>query len=278
MLQRLLTLARIFSLDVVLGACVGNLFMAYYLRVEVPLSHLLALALTVWLIYTADHLADAYQIKHPAHSLRHLYHQHHFRTVGMVFLVVMLIGCAVVFNLSQRVMVWGLLLLGLVGCYFLLIKLIPENNYYYKEFMIAFLYSTGIFLSPLSLYQDAFSGEILFVFGQYTLIALTNLLIFALYEVDLDKKDGHQSFVKLAGQAQTRRLIYACSWLTGLPALAGLVLLPVTQRLFTVQLLFLIMTVTLVIIMLFPAFFQPKERYRIVGDGVFLLPLFVLLS
>lgn len=277
MLQRFFAIIRILSLDVVLGACVGNLFIAQYLQVKVPFIHLAALALCVWLIYTADHLADAYQVKHPAHSPRHLYHQQHFRTITTVFIIILLMDLVVIFNLSHKLIVWGLILSALVGFYFLLISMISGVKSNYKEFMIALLYAAGVFLSPVSLYHHPLSFDVFFVFTQFTTIALANLLIFALYEADLDEKDGHHSFVKSVGPGKATVFIYLCLIFVLVSALLCLFLYSDLKRLLAVELLFLIMTATLLLIMVIPSFFRHKERYRILGDAVFLFPVFILI-
>lgn len=277
-LERLFAIFRILSLDVVLGACINTLIIAQYLQVRVPFIHLVALTLSVWLIYTADHLADAYQVKHPAHSHRHLYHQQHFRTIGIAFIIILLIGLIVIFSLSKKIIVWGLILSGLVGFYFLLIKIVSNAKYYYKEFMIALLYATGVFLSPVSLYRHPLSSDIFFVFIQFTLIALANLLIFALYEADIDEKDGHHSFVELAGNSKAKIFIYIFLFFVLISSLLCLFLYPDFKRLFILETLFLIMTTTLILIMAVPSFFRHKERYRILGDAIFLFPVFVLIN
>lgn len=277
MLNKLLTLARIFSLDVVLGACVGNLFIARYLQVSVPVLHLLALALSVWLIYTADHLADAYQVKHPAHSPRHFYHQQHFRAISIVFIMLLLLGLVLVFNLPHKTIIWGMALSGLVLVYFILIKVIPSVRYFYKEFLIAFLYTSGIFLSPVSFYSHPISFEILFVFVQYAVIALANLLIFALYEAEMDEKDGHRSFIKSVGKKKAKAFVYTCLLIVFFSALISVITTHTADRLFKIELFFLLMNSTLICIMALPAFFQKKERYRMLGDAIFLFPIFTLI-
>lgn len=277
MLKKLLTLARIFSIDVVLGACVGNLFIARYLQVSIPILHLLVLALSVWLIYTADHLADAYQVKHPAHSPRHLYHQQHFRAISIAFFILLLLGLVLAFNLPYKTFILGLALSGLVLVYFMLIKAIPSFRYFYKEFLIAFLYTSGIFLSPVSLYDNPISFEILFVFVQYAVIALVNLLIFALYEAEMDEKDGHYSFIKSVGKKKAKNFVYTCLLIVFFSALVPVISIHTDDRLFKIEVLFLLMDSTLICIMALPVFFQKKERYRILGDAVFLFPTFTLI-
>lgn len=277
MLKRFFAIIRILSLDVVLGACAGSMFIARYLQVKLPWLHLIALALSVWLIYTADHLADAYQVKHAAHSSRHLYHQQHFHKLSIIFLGVLTGGLVLLFYLPVKLISWGLVLVAFVGVYFLIIKLLPYPRNYYKEFMTALLYAAGIFLSPVSLYPHTLSVDIILAFFQFVLIALANLIIFALYEADLDEKDGHLSFVLLIGTKKAKWVVYACLIVVLCIGMLSITIWPTHQKLLLMQGLFSLMTLTLLLIIALPAFFQQEERYRIVGDAVFLFPMLTLL-
>ncbi|MEO0330420.1 MAG: hypothetical protein AAF223_01865, partial [Bacteroidota bacterium] len=62
----MLRIAQVLSLDVVLGACISAWFVASLCRVTVQPITILALGICVWLIYTADHLWDAYRLNQPA--------------------------------------------------------------------------------------------------------------------------------------------------------------------------------------------------------------------
>jgi hypothetical protein len=70
---------NILSLDVVAGAVAGALFFGEILQVQLSFSVLTALGLTVWIIYTLDHLRDAKQILNVASTDRHRFHQEHFK-------------------------------------------------------------------------------------------------------------------------------------------------------------------------------------------------------
>lgn len=58
------------SLDVVLGGVISGLFFAKLLEVTLPSQVLVELALAVWVIYTLDHLWDAYRSQRPVKTFR----------------------------------------------------------------------------------------------------------------------------------------------------------------------------------------------------------------
>ncbi|MEM8892840.1 MAG: hypothetical protein AAGD28_32975, partial [Bacteroidota bacterium] len=77
---------RLLSLDVVMGSLCSAYMVVLLLEVEVPLIFWVALPISVWVIYTADHLLDAYRLKDQAHTPRHLFHNTYFRPITAVFL------------------------------------------------------------------------------------------------------------------------------------------------------------------------------------------------
>ncbi len=278
MSKNIIRYIQILSIDVVVGACVGSLLAAYYLQVQVGWLPLLALMLSVWLIYTADHLADAYQVKHTAHSARHRYHQQHFRTISFAFGVVLLFNAGIVFYLSPKTALWGCVLSLLVGLYFLMNQYVPFFQYFYKEFLVAGLYTLGVFLPPVSIYEGFLPLAFWLVFIQYGLVALSNLLLFAWYEAEADKKDGYPSFVRRVGKRRAKNWIRLILGLLLVSVPGSLLTMTVHTRLREVELVFLLMAATLWGIAAFPSFFRQKERYRTVGDAVFLFPLFILIG
>ena len=90
MIEKLYKYLQILSIDVCLGACISCWMIAHYLEVSLSFWTYAVLACTVWLIYTADHLLDAYkiskQLKEKATTDRHIFHQHYFKPiVGVAF-------------------------------------------------------------------------------------------------------------------------------------------------------------------------------------------------
>lgn len=278
MIKNKIRVIQILSLDIAVGACAGSLLVAHYLRVTLPGSYLLALGLSVWLIYTADHLSDAYRVKHTAHSARHRYHQQHFHTLSFAFALGLLLNIALVFRLSPKTALWGWALSLLVVLYFLMNQYLPFSKYFYKEFLVAGLYTLGVFLPPVSLYHQSLPSGFWLVFIQFGLIALSNLLLFALYEADVDQKDGHPSFVRRVGMPRAKNCIMVILGGLLVSVLGGLLAAPAHARLREVELIFLLMGVTLCWVAAFPSFFRQQERYRTVGDAVFLFPLFIFIG
>src|SRR5690606_1037114 len=69
------------SIDVAAGAVICALFLAEILRSRPGTPALIMLGLTVWIIYSADHLLDARRIEREAVTHRHSFYQRHFQVM-----------------------------------------------------------------------------------------------------------------------------------------------------------------------------------------------------
>nr|WKN37532.1 hypothetical protein K4G66_02260 [Tunicatimonas sp. TK19036] len=264
-------MARILSLDVVLGACISSWFVATIAQTPVDIVAIVALALCVWLIYTADHLRDAYQLDHEAHTPRHRFHQQYFRIVLFAFIFISLVGVLLLFYLPPLVVQWGVELMGFVVVYFFVSQIAPIQKIIPKEVMIAFLYASGIFL-PIAVQFPAIPAKLYILFGQYVILALINLIIFSWYEYDSDQLDFAHSLATQHGKLKAKRLIILCTALVLVSVFVSGVLFSTKLFLYAQCIIFL-MTMLLIIIATYPKFFRSYERYRWFGDSVFILPI-----
>ncbi len=274
----LVGLIQILSLDVVLGAGVSTVFVAKFLVAPIPYSSLLALCVCVWLIYTADHLFDAYNLGlNVAHTARHRYHQTRFKTIALAWGLVALLGIGILFYLPSRLFLYGSLLAVLVLLYALLLKYTSLRTWLPKEFATAMFYTTGVFLPALATYGAPLPWSASVLFFQYFFLALANLLLFSWFEVDTDQQDGYPSFALSVGRPLVCLFIYGCLAVVGISSLAFLGLVAASGVTVAAQGTMLVMTLILLVLTLWPAYFQKHERYRLLGDGIFALPIIPLL-
>ncbi|MTI31930.1 hypothetical protein [Xanthovirga aplysinae] len=273
MLNQVLKLARILSIDVVLGACLCSLFVGRYFHTQIPSVSVICLGISVWVIYTVDHLLDASKISHKAHSPRHYFHQKYFFPLLVAVVLVGLVNFRLIFFLPTPTLHWGIILTALVVLYFLMLKIFRKDFYVQKEFIISLIYTAGIFTPQLSVDHHDMRLEEIFLIIQFFFIALANLLEFSSFERFIDKMDGHKSFVQFAGSRVTNLLIkmfVSVSFFLNV----GLILYG-THR--YEQLVITAMLSTLGLLIAFPHFFERSERYRIWGDAIFLYPSIIFL-
>ncbi len=274
----LVGLIQILSLDVVLGAGVSTVFVAKFLVAPIPYVSLLALCACVWLIYTADHLMDAYQLgRSVAHTVRHRYHQTRFKTIALAWGLVALLGVGILFYLPSKLILYGSLLAALVLLYALLLKYTALRTWFPKEIATALFYTTGVFLPAMASYGAPLPWSASVLFFQYSFLALANLLLFSWFEADTDRQDGHPSFALSAGRPLVRSLIYVCLIAVGISSLAFLGVVATSELTVAVQGTVLVMALVLLTLTLWPSYFRAQERYRLLGDGIFVLPIIPLL-
>ncbi|MEM8966667.1 MAG: hypothetical protein AAGE93_09640 [Bacteroidota bacterium] len=259
-----------------LGGCVSAWFVASLCRVTVEPTTIVALGACIWLIYTADHLWDAYRLNQPAHTVRHRFHQNHFRSMLVIFCLIALLGLAILFYLPWSVIRSGLFLSGGVALYFLVFQLAQLHQFIPKELSAALLYSLGIFL-PVFAQVEYWQLHHTLFFGQYFFLALANLTIFSYYEYDSDRLDKTSSLA-------TQYSVSVAQRVAKLSLLSAMILLGVVLLFFSpqssdyfAQLIFMLMIGVLAMVLFFSDLSRHKESYRWIADGVFLLPIIYLL-
>jgi 4-hydroxybenzoate polyprenyltransferase len=262
---------RILSLDVVAGACISTLFIAKSLGVLIPPIIVISLGLTVWIIYTLDHLLDARYIPHTASTARHRFHQKYFSWIATVLIVTLLCAGICLYYLPEVTLRFGVLLTIAVMIYFVLLQVFRKHNTYLKEISIGLIYTLGLFLGPVSImdHWELVGMGILFV--QFFARSTANLMIFAYFEYEIDQKDGHGSLVRSLGAKRVKRF---CLFLTLLVIFMSLI--PASATFGYSRWILLFMGLILAMLVMKPSFFRKNETYRVLGDGIFLLPMAIL--
>lgn len=262
-------LLNILSIDVALGSVCCAAWFAEMFNVTLKPYALISLGLSVWIIYTADHLLDARKIHAPASTERHRYHQKNFSTLLYILLFALLVDLIFVFLLRRVVFQWGLILSGFVVVYFLMQKYLK----YLKEIIVALVFSLGVLLPALSLtHEQPVTSDFLFI-TQFVLTALLNLLLFSWYDRDNDRQDKRESVVTLLGDKKTTIVISATFILNGLLMAGSILFFP-----YFVSRVLIIFFMNAILLWIFiqPQHFKVEDRFRLIGDGIFLLPLFYL--
>ncbi len=258
------------SIDIAIGAVILSTAMAKYFGVSLTWPVQLCLFIAVWLIYTFDHLMDGERALQDQLSHRHLIHRRYRKQIVYSSIVSILIGIGSIFLLPAQVILWGVTAAANIVIYFMLVRF---TTFWAKEVFVALGYTAGVFLAPMSLLpQLPGAGEWRLVVGVF-LVALTNLLLFSLYDYQLDKQNGFQSISIRFGTKTTKAVIDVL--LTVTVTLVAWVLFGNPSNL--MFWILLLMTGTLAALHLRPAVFERSENYRILGDGIFFLPLLYLI-
>jgi uncharacterized membrane protein len=269
-MNKVISLFRLFnmlSLDVAAGAVVSSLFFAHIVQASVTVYVTSELFLVVWIIYTADHLLDVINLKHTASTARHRFHQRNRKELQIALLLAISVGILLVFFLPLSIIKSGLVLFAFVLVYVILMKRLHA----YKELIVAIVYVAGVALPALSVANANLDMHLSMVI--YFLLAWINLIVFSWYDKDTDKKDGHVSIATLLDDAKLRNLLLIL--FAGVLSISSIPIFYGSD--FRIAILFVTMALPLFVLFLFKKFFSVNENFRLIGDTVFLFPLFYLL-
>lgn len=220
-----------------------------------------ALGIAVWLIYMLDHLKDANKLITPL-AERRKFHARHFRSLRAITLLVALFGLVVCWFLDEEILVVGSLVAAISAFYLFVSKRID----WFKEFWIAISYALGVLLVPTI--RTGLSTEILIALIALTILALVNLMIFSWFEREIDEKEGFRSFANVFSEQMVKVTIWLSFAVLAIVIAFGWYF----EISLYVNLYFTFLGLVFLIIWRTP-WFQEEERYRWVGDAVFMLPI-----
>jgi hypothetical protein len=260
--------ANLTSIDVSAGAAVCAAFFGNVTGAKINASALLALSLTVWIIYTTDHLLDSKKIKANASTFRHRFFQSHQPTFIVLLLVVVMIDFIIVINFPESLLIAGLGLILPIIFYLLLQRYLSP----FKELCGALLYTCGVVLPAFVLKTIVTNSFFIVPALQFLLVAWMNLLLFSLFDKESDEFDNHISFSTKFGKDTTRLLI-----LVIFVAIVVLTIYQIFWQNWLAGLIMFVMSFVLLIILIKRKRFVVNERFRLTGDAVFFLPLLYFL-
>lgn len=270
-MRKIASIYRVFnilSVDVAGGAVICALFFSRLFAVTILPYGLCALGLTVWIIYTADHLNDAKSIRGVASSERHQFHQRNFKFIFICMVLAIVADAVLIFFVRRAVLSWGVVLALVVFIY--LIK--QHQLKAFKELFVAFLYTCGILVPSLSLTTLPLDKYHLILISQFFIIALINLLVFSSFDKETDKADRQHSFVTVFGEGLTSVCIYGLSLINFLLA----IFLCLAGFDYKAIAILSLMTLLQAAIFSFHKLFRHNNIYRLLGDAMFLIPIFYI--
>lgn len=265
-LNKIYQYVNILSLDVVAGSVICSLFFARLFSAAVSFYTLSALGLTVWIVYTLDHLRDALII--PVTSTdRHRFHEKYFKWIFITALVMIVLDFVVIWFVPLKVLMYGSVLWMIVLLYLILQRYLK----FLKELFVACLYTAGVLLPSMASMNATLVPLDFLLIGKFFLTALMNLLLFSLFDYSQDRKQQQHSFVTWFGPSSTRRSILVFGLFN---ILSGIRLWSFDRN---VALIFIAMNATLLTILFMRKRLVSNNLYRILGDSVFFIPLLYLI-
>ncbi len=252
---------RWLSLDVSAGAISILLLLGRSLEVTISNATYMALFSAIWFVYLFDHWHDSRLYE--AHAERRKFYAKRRGILVTLMIVAVILGVGSLFLVPVRLLTGGIFLAAICGVYLLFSRYLAQLRL--KELVVACCFACGCTL-PLVVYVGG-RHDIVIMTAELALLALSNLLLFALLEAEEDRLEGLES---IGTRVTSTYLQKAIAVLLVINTVLGFSMQHLPWR---YQAFILIGSFLLGIILLFPGFFIQKDRYRILGDGIFLLAM-----
>ena len=267
------------GLDIVLGALASSCFAARLFGTHPGFIWWITLALTVWLLYTGDHMLDAWRHRKKVQREMHYFLLKHRRLVIYSLGVVAAVDFMLVINLlDKELFKYALILAGLVLLFYAMRHVFRKNRFLFipGELFVLLLYMAGTWLGPAVSVEGGFEtshGLIALIFGG---VLLMNLGVISLYDLQLDSRMGIASLANMLGKKRTKNLLVV----TGI----GIYLVSVlqfmvfdTDRYTQYALILCGMATILLLVVYLPSRFRGNDLYRWTADAALFMGFLSLL-
>lgn len=275
-LRDFLQQAHWLSLDVMVGAIICNTVFWQmpdgYGHTEFIASIVLGVA--VFVIYSADRLFDLRNLA-ISNTQRHIFHNKHKKILWEIIIILSVFSAIFAFTLPAKTLTLGLAMAVIVLLYLFAVNKFPENNFLLvaKEPMTAIIYTLGIvgtaFITRTNIsWQEWAAAAIFFI------IVFQNLLLFSVYEsIALPNAKNLANFFGKKSSLNINTILFLIIIIFGSYTFSQ----NEYNYLAKVLLVEMVMSAVLWLLNDFVKFFIQYERYRWLGDGVFLLMIVLLL-
>lgn len=264
----------------VLGSIMVATFACLVLDIEIQIWWLVIIALSVWVMYTADHLLDAWLGKEEITISRHKFHYINLKRILPIWIIAAITSITLSFILLEKEIIFLGFMLGIcILIYFSVVYFNKEKRPYFvqKELFIAFIYILGIWLAPIVWYGHNPNGMLLIIIANLVLLAWSEGIIVSWYEFHLDTADKHVSFSVLFGKRTSKNFVCFLLILVLFFGMSGIFLGGQNLTIRFAFIIELLMGTVLALLISLPNSFSKNELYRFIGEASFLLPGLLLL-
>lgn len=238
---------------------------------QISKPSVLILGITVWLIYVLDRLLDN-QKRSLIFTERHLFHKSNQRILWFFVMISTCICAGLLFFIPINIIKFGIVIALITGIYLLIINQVSSENAFqhYKEPLTAFVYTVAVW-GTASLYH--FNLATIFLGLIFMFITLQNLLLFSFFE--LENFPETNNLAKFLGKKLSKYIIFGIFLTIIILGSFSFVILNNSYQ-YSVLFIEILMSFSLILTMYFQNFTLPYDRFRWLGDGIFLLPLLII--
>lgn len=267
------------SIDIVLGALASSCLAAQLFNSDPGWVWWITLALTVWILYTGDHMLDAWKHRKKLQRDLHYFMMKNRKTLVWSLALVSVVDMLLIFNLlDKEYMKYALVLAGLVLLFYAMRHVFRKNRILMipGEIFVLLIYMAGTWLGPMVASDLVFEpghGLVALIFAG---VLLMNLGIISLYDMKLDKRLGISSMANLLGIKGTRNMLLGTAVAIYLISLLQFLVFEMDQ--FSQYALIVSGMVTILLLVLYyPSRFRKNDYFRLAADAVLFMGFLTLL-
>jgi len=267
------------SIDIVLGTLASSCFAAKLFGSNPGTIWWITLALTVWLLYTGDHMLDALRHRKKVEREMHYFMLKHRKLVIYSLGVVAVVNFILIINLlDKELFKYALVLAGLVLLFYAMRHVFRKNRILQipGEFFVMLLYMAGTWLGPVVAYEGNFEAGHGMVALIFLGVLLMNLGVISLYDIKLDSRMGIASLANLLGIKATKNLLLGTAIAIYLVSLLQFLVFEMNH--FSKYALILTgMGTILLLVLYYPSRFRKNDYFRLAADAVLYMGFLALL-
>jgi len=258
------------SLDILLGALASSCFAAQLFGGNPGWVWWLTLAMTVWVLYTGDHMLDAWKHRKKVEREMHFFMLKNRKVLRFSLGAVALVDFMLIINLMDReLMKYALVMAGLVLLFYAMRHVFRKNRVLHipGEIFVLLLYMAGTWLGPAVVFEHSFEvghGMIALIFAG---VLLMNLGVISLYDIKLDSRLGLVSIARALGVKKTKNMLLGSSLAIYLISLLQFLVFGV-DRFSQFALILAGMATIYLLVLYFPSRFRKNDYYRLTADAV----------
>lgn len=191
-LSRLVYYIRIFSLDIVAGAMAALVYSSNVMGIELTWAYYAVLALSVWLIYLADHLMDGVKTYGKSSSETHNFFYVHKIPIILIFLMTLVFTFRLaMYSLDEKIIEFGMAPAVTTIVYLIMNRYFGKG--FIKEMWIALIYTMAVWGGPVIYAGDRIILWQFLLIASFGLIIFGNVLIYSIYQNKSDWQEGNRS-------------------------------------------------------------------------------------
>jgi hypothetical protein len=260
---------HVLSLDIVAGAAASGALASAVLGVSMRWGFWVLLPLSVWVVYTADHLVDGWKTKGRSVNPRHRFHFEHARILS-VFLAAAVVVCAglALFAIREVVFVGGIILSLIAALHLALARY--SRFRVGKEISVACIYTAGVWFGPI-LAAEFVPVYVWVLLGLFLAATILNLVMNSVMESELDEEEGMVYLLRFISVRRADSLVRIGSILCSLAALALAVYLAQAAEGPALAGAFVVFALAAAPGLILRFADRKSQLYRLAGEGVYML-------